>query len=175
MVPLAAISSSAKSTADSSTAVPARICPRTLVIIEAISDRPDWGDYLVQRSRLITDLAHDVRHHALDDATKPAWAPAGRALSAALIGDIAIWRAANSIDPHHRPTGPAQLQTASIEWRQRLDQSIAQASADPASLDAARRQAAARTLQSRRHDSQDHHWPHQPEVHRGSLPPSPGR
>ena len=140
-------------------------------IPQAIKDHPDWGDYLAQRSQLITDLAHDVRHHALRDATQPAWAPPGRPLSAALIGEIAVWRAANGINPHdHRPTGPAQLQTASIEWRQRLDQSIAQASADPASLDAPRRQAAARTLQSRQHDNQDHR-PHQSEVHRGSLPP----
>ena len=105
-------------------------------IPQAISDHPDWGDYLAQRSRLIADLADDVRHHALHDGTQPAWAPPGRPLSAALIGDIAVWRAANGINPHdHRPTGPEQLQTASIEWRQRLDQSIAQASADPAGLD----------------------------------------
>ena len=82
-------------------------------IPQAISDHPDWGDYLAQRSELITRLAHDVRHHALHDATQPAWAPPGRPLSAALIGEIAVWRAANGIDPHdHRPTGPAQLQTA---------------------------------------------------------------
>ncbi len=144
-------------------------------IPQAIQDHPDWGDYLTQRSQLITDLAHDVRHHALHDGTQPAWAPPGRPLSAALIGEIAVWRAANGINPHdHRPTGPAQLQTASIEWRQRLDQSIAHASADPASLDAPRRQAAARTFQGRQHDNQDHR-PHQSEVHRGPLPPSPGR
>jgi hypothetical protein len=144
-------------------------------IPQAISDHPDWGQYLAQRTQLITKLAHDVRHHALHDATQPAWAPPGRPLSAALIGDIAVWRAANGIDPRdHRPTGPAQLQTASIEWRHRLDQSIAQASADPAGLDAPRRQAAARTLQGRQHDSRDHR-PHRSELHRGSLPPSPGR
>ena len=144
-------------------------------IPRAIQAEPEWGDYLAHRSHLISDLAHDVRHHALHDATQPAWAPPGRELSAPLIGEITVWRAANGIDPRdHRPTGPAQLQTAAIEWRQRLDQSIAHASADPAGLDGPRRQAAARTLQSRRHDHQDHR-PHQSEVHRGSLPPSPGR
>jgi conjugative relaxase-like TrwC/TraI family protein len=144
-------------------------------IPQAISDHPDWGHYLAQRSRLITDLADDVRLHALDDSTQPAWAPPGRELSAALIGEIAVWRAANGINPRdHRPTGPAQLQTAWIEWRQRLDQSIARASADPAGLDGPRWQAAARNFQSRPHDHQDHR-PHQSEVHRGSLPPSPGR
>ena len=144
-------------------------------IPQAIQAHPEWGDYLAQRSRLITKLAHDVRRHALHDATQPAWAPPGRELSAALIGETAVWRAANGIDPHdHRPTGPEQLQTESIEWRQRLEQSIAHASADPAGLDARGRQAAASTLQSRQHDNQDHR-PHQSEVHRGPLPPSPGR
>jgi hypothetical protein len=143
-------------------------------IPRAIRDHPEWGDYLAQRLELITKLAHDVRHHAIHDATQPAWAPPGRELSATLIGEIAVWRAANGIDPHdHRPTGPAQLQTASIEWRQRLDQSIAHASADPARLDATSRQAVATTLQSRKHDHEDR--THQSEVHRGSLPPSPGR
>jgi hypothetical protein len=142
---------------------------------QAISNHPEWGDYLTQRSQLIAKLAHDVRHHALRVTTQPAWAPQDRELSATLIGEIAVWRAANAIDPNdQRPTGPAQLQTASIEWRQRLDQSIARASADPAGLDAPRRQAAARTLQSRRHDNQDPR-PDRSEIHRGSLPPSPGR
>jgi hypothetical protein len=62
-------------------------------------------------------------------------------LGAALIGEVAVWRAANGIDPRdHRSTGPEQLQAASIEWRQRLEQSIAQASAHPASLDGPGRQ-----------------------------------
>jgi hypothetical protein len=149
--------------------------PWLLGIPQAIQAHPEWGVYLAQRSQLITKLAHDVRRHALHDATQPAWAPPGRGLSAALIGEIAVWRAANGIDPHdHRPTGPEQLQAASIEWRQRLEQSIAHASADPAGLDARGRQAAASTLQSREHDNRDHR-PDRSEVHSGSLPPSPGR
>jgi conjugative relaxase-like TrwC/TraI family protein len=144
-------------------------------IPQAIKDHPDWGDYLAQRSQLITTAAHDVRQHALHDTTQPAWAPTGRELSATIIGEIAVWRAANGINSHdHRPTGPERLQTASIEWRQRLEQSIAHASADPASLDAPRRQAAATTLRGRQHDNQDHR-PHHPEVHQGPLPPTPGR
>jgi hypothetical protein len=143
-------------------------------IPQTIQAHPEWGHYLAQRSRLITKLAHDVRHDGLHDATDPAWAPPGRELSATLIGEIAVWRAANGVGPHdHRPTGPAQLRTASIEWRQRLEQSIAQASADPAGLDARRRQAAATTFQGRPHNNQDHR-PHQSELHRGPLPPSPG-
>jgi conjugative relaxase-like TrwC/TraI family protein len=144
-------------------------------IPRAISDHPEWGDYLAQRSELITALAHDVRHHALRDGTQPAWTPPGRPLSAVLVGEIAVWRAANGVNPHdHRPTGPDQLQTASIGWRHRLEQSIAQSSADPARLDPPRRQAATRTVQGRQHDNQDHR-PHQSEVHRGPLPPGPSR
>jgi len=96
-------------------------------------------------------------------------------LSASLIGEIAVWRAANGINPHdRRPTGPAHLQTAAIEWRQRLDQSIAHATADPASPDDPRRQAAARTLDGREYENQDRR-PHQSEAHRRPLPPSLGR
>ena len=80
-------------------------------IPNAIQDHPEWGGYLTQRSRLIADLAEDVRHHALSDGTQPAWTPPGRPLTPALIGEIEVWRAANGINPHdHRPTGPEQLQ-----------------------------------------------------------------
>ena len=42
------------------------------------------------------------------------WAPPGSQLNVALIGEVAVWRAANGIYPNDpRPTGPAQLQTAS--------------------------------------------------------------
>ena len=68
----------------------------------AIQRRPEWADYLARRSRHITALAHYMRHHALHDATQPAWAQPGRPLSATLIGDIAVWRAANGINRHDR-------------------------------------------------------------------------
>ena len=109
------------------------------------------------------------------DGTQPAWAPPGRPLTPALIGDIEVWRAANGVNPHdHRPTGPEQLQLASIEWRQRLEQSIAQATDDSAHLDPARREAAPTTVQGRWPHNQTH-TPHSPHIHGRPIPPGPGR
>ena len=46
--------------------------------------------------------------------------------STALIGEIAVWRAANGINPQDpRPTGGGQLETAPALWKQRLDRHIA--------------------------------------------------
>jgi hypothetical protein len=52
---------------------------------------------------LIADLADHVRHHADDNGTQPHWVPQGSSLSAALFGEVAVWRAANGIGPHDRP------------------------------------------------------------------------
>jgi hypothetical protein len=143
-------------------------------IPQALRDHPEWGDYLANRSRLVANLADDVRHHALSDG-QPAWTPPGGPLTPALIGDIEVWRAANGIHPHdRRPTGPEQLQTASIEWRHRLEQIIAQATDNPDRIDQARRQAAPATVQGRRRDNQTH-TPQSPDVHDRLLPPGPGR
>ena len=73
-------------------------------IPQALHDHPDWGDYLAQRSQLIADLADEVRDHAFQATAQPAWAPPGSHPSAALIGEIAVWRAANGIDPHDHST-----------------------------------------------------------------------
>jgi hypothetical protein len=144
-------------------------------IPRAISDHPEWGDYLAHRSRLIADLAVDVRHRALSDGTPPAWTPPGRSLSAALIGEVEVWRAANGITPHdHRPTGPEQLQTGSIEWRQRLEQRIAQATDDSTHRDPTRQKAAPTAVQGRRRDNQTH-TPHSSDAHGRLMPPGPGR
>src|SRR5215216_3346707 len=78
-------------------------------IPQAINDHPDWRQYLARRSQLIADLADHIRHHADHDGTQPHWVPQGSSLSAALIGEVAVWRAANGVNPHdRRPTGPKQ-------------------------------------------------------------------
>jgi hypothetical protein len=42
------------------------------------------------------------------------WAPPGSRTNLAIIGEVAVWRAANGIHPNDPPpTGPAQLQIAS--------------------------------------------------------------
>jgi conjugative relaxase-like TrwC/TraI family protein len=144
-------------------------------IPQVIQDHPDWGDYLVQRSQLVTARADDVRHHTLRYDAQPGWAPPGRPLSAALIGEIAVWRAANGIDPHdRRPTGPEQLQSGPAEWQRCLEHGIAQSTNDPDRLNPSRRQAASGAIRRRRWDNQDHR-PQQSEVHRRPLPPGPSR
>jgi hypothetical protein len=77
---------------------------------------------MAKRSQLITDLANRIRGHASQDDTQPVWAPPGSRPNAAIIGEVAVWRAANSIHPSdRRPTGAAQLQTGSVLWQACLD------------------------------------------------------
>lgn len=141
-------------------------------IPQAINDHPAWRQYLAQRSQLITDLANHIRHQADRDGTQPHWVPQGSSLSAALFGEVAVWRAANGVDPYdRRPTGAAQLPTASSEWQQRLDRSITDASDYPANSDL-RRQKVSPTLEGRRHEDRHRHRPS--EINQRSRPPGHG-
>jgi conjugative relaxase-like TrwC/TraI family protein len=141
-------------------------------ILQAINDHPDWRQYLGRRSQLIADLADHIRHHADDDGTQRHWVPQGSSLSAALIGEVAVWRAANGVDPHdRRPTGPEQLPTASAEWQQHLDRSITHAGAYPANLDF-RRHGVGSTPEGGRHEDR-HHWQRLSEINQRSGPPGP--
>ena len=141
-------------------------------IPQSINDHPDWRRYLARQSQLIADLADHIRHQAQDDGTQPNWVPQGSSLSAALIGEVAVWRAANGVDPHDcRPTGPEQLPTASAEWQQHLDRSITHATDYPADLDF-RRQGVRFTHEGGRH--KDRHPSQRPsEINLRSRPPGP--
>ena len=87
---------------------------------------PVWGAYLAKRSQLVADLADQVQDHACQSDGPPVWAAAGSHPSTPLIGEIAVWRAANAIDPQDlRPTGGGQLETLPALWKQRLDRDIA--------------------------------------------------
>jgi hypothetical protein len=141
-------------------------------IPQAINDHPDWRQYLARRSQLIADLADHVRHHA-EEASQPHWIPQSSSLSAALIGEVAVWRAANGVDPDDsRPTGEEQLRTASTEWQQRLDRSITDASDYPANLNL-RRQKVSPTLEGPRHEDRQH-GQRPSEINQRSRPPGPG-
>ena len=95
-------------------------------IPEKLYEHPDWGDYLAKRSRLVADLAQQIRDLAWQDDAQPAWAPAGSHPSTVLIGEVAIWRAANGIDQRDPgPTGGDQLEAAPTLWQQRLDRAVA--------------------------------------------------
>jgi limonene-1,2-epoxide hydrolase len=81
-------------------------------IPDRIANDPNWGPYLHARSRLVAQLADQVRSNAEGEA--PAWAAVRRALvPAELIADVQLWRAATQVDPSDlRPTGPPQLDNA---------------------------------------------------------------
>jgi hypothetical protein len=133
---------------------------------------PVWGGYLAKRSQLVADLAGQVQDHACQGDAEPVWAPRGSHPSTALIGEIAVWRAANGIDPQDpRPTGGTQLETASAQWKQRLDRHIVR-SANP-SGNARFNERAAHTARRRRYD--DSRRPYQTPGQRPNGPAAPGR
>jgi conjugative relaxase-like TrwC/TraI family protein len=100
-------------------------------IPETLHSHPVWGTYLTKRSQLVADLANQVQDHPCQGDGPPAWAPARSHPSTALIGEIAVWRAANGINPQDpRPTGGTQLETLPALWKRRLDRDVARA-ADP--------------------------------------------
>ncbi len=135
-----------------------------------LHDHPVWGEYLTKRSQLVTGLADQVRDQAGLGDTQPVWAPPGSHLTAAVIGEVAVWRAAVGIDPRdHRPTGPGQLQIASARWQQHLDRRITHPGDDPVSLDPRRGQVGPRIPQNRNREDRHHPW--RPEARPTSPPP----
>jgi hypothetical protein len=112
---------------------------------------PIWGTYLAKRSQLVADLDDQVRDQVSRGDGPPAGAAAG-VHSNALIREIAVWRAANSINPQDpRPTGGGgQLDTAAALWKQRLDRHIAD-STNPSGNATFDERQAAHTALSRSH------------------------
>jgi hypothetical protein len=121
-------------------------------IPETLCSHPGWGPYLAKRSQLVANLAEQIHNHACQGDAEPVWAPPGSHPSTALIGEIAVWRAANGINPQDpRPTGGSQLETLPALWKQRLDRHIARATNPPAAPRGDERQAAQTALR-RWHD-----------------------
>jgi hypothetical protein len=120
---------------------------------------PVWADYLAKRSLLVADLAGQVEDHACQGGGPPAWTAPGSHASTDLVREIAVWRAANGINPQDlRPTGGTQLETLPALWKQRLDRDIARATYPAADPRADERQAA-HTPPRHRHD--ERHRPYQ--------------
>jgi hypothetical protein len=142
-------------------------------IPQALHDHPVWGQYLAKRSQLVTDLANRIRDHASQDETRPVWTPSSSQPNLAIMGEVAAWRAANGIHPNDpRPTGAAQLQTASALWQHHLDRSLARDSnPNIGHLDMPKRPPAA-TLGDRQHQDRQH-LPQPPAV-RPNSPPRAG-
>ena len=132
-----------------------------------------WGAYLAKRSQRVADLADQVQDHACQGDGPPIWAPPESHPSTALIGEIAVWRAANGINPQDpRPTGGGgQLETLPTFWKQRLDRDIVRATYPPTDARADERQAE-RTALSSYHDRQR---PYQKPERRPSGPSAPRR
>jgi hypothetical protein len=141
-------------------------------IPSTLHDHPVWGPYLAKRSQLVADLADQVQDQACEGDAEPAWAALG-SQPTALVGEIAVWRAANGINPQDpRPTGGAQLETLPALWKQRLDRDIARATDPPADAKADERQSAHIALR-RSHD--DKQRVYQKPERRPSGPSAPGR
>jgi hypothetical protein len=132
---------------------------------------PVWGDYLAKRSQLIADLADQIQDHACQGDAPPVWAAPGTHPTA-LVGEVAVWRAANGINPQDpRPTGGTQLETLPARWKQRLDRHIAWATDPAADARADEPHSTCRAL-SRNDDRQ---WPYQRPERRPNGPAAPGR
>jgi conjugative relaxase-like TrwC/TraI family protein len=142
-------------------------------IPEALHDHPVWGQYLAMRSQLVTVLADQVRGHVGQDETRPVWAPPGSRPNLAMIGEVAVWRAANGIQPSDpRPTGPGQLQTASALWQHHLDRSLARGSDDNIGHLEIPERPPAPASRARRHE--DRRRLHQPPAVHPNPPPRAG-
>jgi hypothetical protein len=134
---------------------------------------PVWGAYLAKRSQLVADLADQVQHHACRRDGLPVWAAAGTHPSTALIGEIAVWRAANGIDAQDpRPTGGTPLETLPALWKQRLDRDLAR-SADPSGDARFDERQTRHTALSRSYDNRQR--PYQTPERRPSGPSAPSR
>jgi hypothetical protein len=138
-----------------------------------LSDHPVWGGYLAKRSQLVADLADQVQDHLCQSDLPPAWAAAG-AHPTALIREIAVWQAANGMDPQDpRLTGGGgQLDTAAALWKQRLDRHIARSTDSSGNETFSERQAAHTALSRSHHDSQRSY---QTAGQRPNGPAAPGR
>jgi hypothetical protein len=134
---------------------------------------PLWGIYLAKRSQLAADLAEQVQDHVCRGKGPPVWAAAGE-ISTALVREIAVWRAANGINPQDpRPTGGrGELDTAAALWKQRLDRHFASSTHPPADARTDERQAA-HTAVRRWHD--DRQRPYQKPERRPNGPSAPRR
>jgi hypothetical protein len=135
-------------------------------------DHPLWGDYLARRSDLVADLAGQVQDQACQGDGPRVWAAPGSHPSTALIGEIAVWRAANGINPQDpRPTGGGQLETLPALWKQRLDRDIAHSTDSSRSARADERQ----TRGTARSSYNNRQRPYRKPERRPSGPSAPRR
>ena len=91
-----------------------------------LQDHPVWGRYLAEA---IPACRQTRRPHPRTSRPGRHRSPLGATdshLSDKLLGEVAVWRAANGIDPSDpRPTGIGQLETMPSSWQNQLDRAIA--------------------------------------------------
>jgi hypothetical protein len=134
---------------------------------------PVWRTYLAQRSQLVADLADQVQDDLSHGDSPPAWAAPETHLSAALVGEMAVWRAATGVNPQDpRLTGGPQLDTVAALWKQRLDRHIAR-STDSSGNSRFNERQAAYTAPSRSH--RHNRRPYQTPGQRPNGPAAPSR
>jgi hypothetical protein len=139
-------------------------------IPSTLHDHHVWGEYLAKRSQLVIGLADQLRDCASHSREQPVWAPPGSHPTAALLGEVAVWRAAVGVDPQdRRPTGAGQLQAASALWQHKLDRDLALCSRR-LGADVGKRQVGG---PSRDHQREDRHRMPPTRAVRGSVPPGP--
>ena len=74
-----------------------------------LQDHPIWGSYLAHRCQLVANLADLIKSGTTLADADPSWAPLDSRLSDNLLSEVAVWRAANGIEPSDpRPTGGPQ-------------------------------------------------------------------
>jgi conjugative relaxase-like TrwC/TraI family protein len=139
-------------------------------IPEALHEHHVWGEYLAKRAQLVIGLADQVRHCASQNSEQPVWAPPGSHPTAALLGEVAVWRAAVGVAAQdRRPTGAGQLQAAAALWQQNLDRHVA-VSGHRFGADVEKSQVGG---PSRDHQREDRHRMPPTRAVRRSVPPGP--
>ena len=96
-------------------------------IPEALVDDPQWGPYLAARAARVRHLRDQIAEQVTATNELPSWARQGQGRpSPELLVDVAVWRAAMSVDPaDRRPTGPTQLAKAPNRWQAGLNTRLA--------------------------------------------------
>ena len=91
-----------------------------------LQNHPVWGSYLADRCQLVAKLADLIKEQAALADTDPNWAPLDSDLRNKLLGEVAVWRAADGVDPSDPPpTGPRRLERMPSSWQNQLDRSVA--------------------------------------------------
>lgn len=105
-------------------------------IPQRLADHPDWGAYLTARYDRVADLAAQIRHTAQNwtQATAPRWARPAVAANPRLAAELAVFRAAVSVDEADtRLTGPPQYPVRLAHYQRALTESAHNILGRPAS------------------------------------------